>query len=126
MNEERFARMLHDRLEENLDEIPVADVRRLAAARRYALAHRKTGHSAQAQRDSGGRLSLLLGTYARPLLASALLLVVVGGIAYWNNQTQIQAVADLDSEILADDIPLDALHDKEFGKWLEASSQSQP
>jgi hypothetical protein len=138
-----FALAVRRALDESVAELPTPTLDRLAAARAAALARRKPepvrapqlvpafadGHgmfgptdalnaaSQQARRPSGRRplqgLSVLL-----PLAA---LVVVLIGVASWEDQRRIDENADIDAAMLSEDLPLSAYLDHGFRAYLSHS-----
>ncbi|GIZ52446.1 DUF3619 family protein [Noviherbaspirillum aridicola] len=121
-----FAYKIRHALNENLDSIPAPAAVRLAAARRLALSRRKP--------DAGARVLawLPLPVTARgfasrphPWLAAAgaalpVLALVAGlaGIFHFEEQRRIDEIAEIDAEVLADDLPLSAYLDNGFHTFL--------
>jgi hypothetical protein len=139
-----FAHAVRRALDESIAELPAPALDRLAAARAAALARRKPepaaapvrapalipafagGHGLfgasddapqQTGRRSGHRplhgLSLLL-----PLVA---LVVVLVGVASWEDQRRIDENADIDAAMLSEDLPLSAYLDHGFHAYLSHS-----
>jgi len=53
-----------------------------------------------------------------------LLLVLATGF-YWQAQNSLSDLEDVDSALLADDLPVSAYLDKGFDAWLHGSSSEQ-
>jgi hypothetical protein len=134
-----FARQVRRALDENAASIPPATVDRLAAARRAALARKKPetatapafapvfvtvgaggagalGLSGGPSDDAGRRFSALRRfALAWPILALAACLV---GIAYWEDHQRTAELADIDAQMINDDLPLNAYLDHGFNAYL--------
>lgn len=95
--------------------LEMARVRRLALMPASAPSRSASGGPALAAEGGGwwGRLGTLL-----PALALALGLL---GIQVWHEQTLIQAAAEIDVALLADDVPPDAYADPGFIEFLRES-----
>lgn len=62
--------------------------------------------------------------YARTVLAVIALVVGATGTHYWNAFQQAQEFEEIDSALLADDLPPSAYLDRGFHAWLEHASDS--
>ena len=99
---------------------------KLQAAREAALARQRAARSpAFAWADN------VLGTGGWPALALYAVLslaVVAGGAAAfysWQQSERIAELAEIDSELLTDDLPIDAYLDRGFQNWLKNRSAEQ-
>jgi len=126
MKEQDFARSLGRHLDAGLDELPPSVLYRLRAARDAALARARerqgyaaaTGGSEQVPGHPGWVLN------RRILAPLAVALVALVGVVVWQQQAQqiapaLQAdYADVDTEVLTDDLPVVAYLDPGFEIWL--------
>lgn len=122
MNESEFARKIREHLNFGARRLDRDVAVGLETARRRALEQMPMEH-AHAWATAGGRGTH--GGHGHPLrrwLPLAMLLVVLGGVLYWQ-QMQMQQDEDIDAALLADDLPVDAYLDHGFHAWLERSSQ---
>lgn len=62
--------------------------------------------------------------YARTVLAVIALVVGATGTHYWNAFEQAREFEEIDSALLADDLPPSAYLDRGFHAWLEHASDS--
>lgn len=62
--------------------------------------------------------------YARNVLAVIALVVGAAGTHYWNAFEQAQEFEEIDSALLADELPPSAYLDRGFHAWLEHASDS--
>jgi hypothetical protein len=53
----------------------------------------------------------------------ALLLLGLMFVTYWQNTPEVNDVSEIDTHLLAEDLPLHAFIDNGFDTWLEGSSQ---
>lgn len=123
MNERYIAHQLVALLDERTQHLDDKIARRLQASRQKALA---------VQRVSEARLSLAgvvggvldeIGGVARSWTTLAALVVLAAG-AYHSSQVQRQAeIEEVDSALLADDLPIDAYLDRGFDAWLKDHSR---
>jgi hypothetical protein len=123
-----FAYKVRHALNEHLDHLPPATADRLAAARKAAIARKKpdstvslavgqlAGHVGSFFSFSFmGRMSVLV-----PLMA---LVIGLAGIYQYEEQQRIAEVAELDAEVLSDELPLVAYLDEGFNAYLEQRAQ---
>ncbi len=127
MNEERFAYHVRQRLNHGLDDVSPSVLRRLEASRHHALTHQKQEVPVRVLAiDSGGRFGLHVafdeGRF-RQWMGMLLLLLGILFAVYWQGQLYVEDLEDIDSALLADDIPPDAYLDKGFAAWLDNSSE---
>ena len=62
--------------------------------------------------------------HARALVAIIGLIIGVAGVSIWNDFERAAELGEIDSALLADDLPINAYLDKGFQAWLsEHSSQ---
>jgi hypothetical protein len=127
MNEERYAYRVRQALNHGLLDIPPTASRRLEAARHLALSKQKqskhetvsTGH---------GMLGLKIGShtpYLKQILAILALLLGMWISFYWHSVQYVTELEDVDSALLADDIPPEAFMDNDFFEWLKDDSSEE-
>jgi hypothetical protein len=100
---------------------------RLYAARNAALA----GYREQPAPVAGlvwagavaGRLGGQRWTSARHLVAISTLVLALVGVAYWQSNAPFNEMAELDSGLLTDELPINAYLDQGFDSWLKRSSR---
>ena len=120
MNEQEFARNVGRHLNAGLDELAPPVLERLRAARDAALARAHEHASAVDEYVPGPRGRV----FDRRLLAPvAVALLVLAGVLVWQQETrQIGSMradfADVDTEVLTDDLPVVAYLDPGFEIWL--------
>jgi len=119
-DELQFAYKIKQKLNNDATRLPAATEERLRAARERALAQ---------QRQSVGGLAVA-GVPASVgfgwLGQLAPLLVLVGGLVainYWHQSQQALEIADVDTQMLVDELPPNAYLDKGFGAWLTRQGQ---
>jgi hypothetical protein len=59
------------------------------------------------------------GLSARVLLPAAALIVALAGIYNWQEKQRLAEVVEIDSQLLTDDLPIDAYLDRGFQNWLK-------
>lgn len=114
-DELQFAYKIKQRLNKDAARLPAATEERLRAARERAIAR---------QRQPIGRLGVagIPASFGLGWLGQlAPLVVLLGGliaINYWHQSQQTLDIADVDTQMLVDELPPNAYLDKGFGAWL--------
>jgi hypothetical protein len=99
----------------------VAD--RLGAARQAAVARQQALAGEVRLAGVGGSVIETVAANIRPLLAGMALILGVTFAYYWNKYDQAVGYAEIDSEILADEVPFNAYLDQGFQEWLNRRAQ---
>jgi hypothetical protein len=126
MNEHQFGNRVRQVLNRGLG----ADAkvqRRLKAARELALS-RQRPEPALALAWADNVLGRFGGWSAMALygvLSLALLLGSAAGIYSWQQTQRIAELEEIDSQLLTDDLPIDAYLDRGFQNWLKKRSAEQ-
>jgi Protein of unknown function (DUF3619) len=118
-DEHAFALSIKHALNENAQALPQATLDKLYAARRLATAQRKTATQHSSVFDA---LSRFAQSLLSPLAFAAPALVVGVGLyimADKNADNYVQTVAEIDSQVLTQDLPIDALLDKGFVRYVQ-------
>jgi hypothetical protein len=126
MNEMQFGNKVRQVLNRGLAlDRPTAE--RLRAAREAALArHRPEPAPALAWAGAlRGRFGGWGGFALRVLLPLAMLAVAAAGIYTWQENQRIAELADIDAQLLTDDLPIDAYLDRGFQNWLKKRAAEQ-
>lgn len=127
MNENDLARRIAAHLDRSLAEMPASTAKRLEAARVAALARYRTGNASPGQtwvdRMLGGqgrqqRLAVRL------VLPVAIVIASLTALVYW--QTSSRHEEELDTGMLAGELPLHAYIDPGFETWLTHTSHTPP
>lgn len=123
MNELHFAYRIRQHLNRGVHELPTATADRLQAARERALAHQKIAAPQSVLAAASGFLQFHLQN-VRPRQLMLAFALFVGAAAYtcWEADQQVSALEEIDSALLADDLPINAFTDKGFHAWLRSSS----
>lgn len=123
MQQLQFARQVRLQLNRGLHEIPPDTSERLRAARERALARQRVAVRQSALASVGNYLhSHFDRLHVEQLLAALALALGIGFAAYWHADQSVSELEELDSALLADELPVDALTDKGFDAWLKNSS----
>ena len=96
----------------------------LHAARRKALSRQKVAIASLSLAGLGHFTTDVLLPNARMLATVFALGLGVVGTYYWNNFQQAAENEEIDSALLADDLPINAYLDRGFRAWLERPSQA--
>ncbi|HRE16901.1 MAG TPA: DUF3619 family protein [Rhodocyclaceae bacterium] len=131
MTEERFASRIRQALNHSLDDVPPTALRRLEAARHHALSRQKQAETAPVLASEFANLGnhRLFNSPAhqrlRTLLAISALILGMAIAAYWQADDYIASIVDVDSALLADELPPEAFLDKGFSTWLLNDSSEE-
>lgn len=130
MNEQQIAQGIREALDESASRLPYRISHRLEQARLTALAHQRTSEvrvdtrqfalAGSASSESGRTLWWRLSVTLLPILALAAGLLV---ISVWNDTETADEIAEIDTAVLTDEVPLAAYTDRGFGVFLKNSRQ---
>lgn len=129
MNEDRQASRIRQALNHSLKDIPPAAGRRLEAARHLALARQKQTKPELVFAGQTGPHGFRFGAehpYLRQILAVLALLLGMWISFYWHSTQYIGELEEVDSALLADDLPPEAFLDDDFLEWLKKDDDSLP
>jgi len=121
MNELQFASRIRQILNQGTSTLPTQAVEKLRHAREAALARQRAERApvlvwADNVLGNGwgwGELS------ARLLVPALMLVVAVFGIYRWQESQRLAEVVEIDTQLLTDDLPIDAYLDRGFQNWLK-------
>lgn len=122
-NEFAGTQKIRQALEHSAMSLDSAIVARLAAARNEVLNHQKVSVTRLSMAGVGSGEGDAWLHRSRRLIALAALTLGIVGTYYWNAFEQADENEEIDSALLADDLPIDAYTDHGFQAWLEHSSQ---
>jgi hypothetical protein len=121
--QERFGRAVGRRLSAGTAELPYHVSERLRAARVQALAKRKVEATAPIVMTSGGSASLGRFGWFRQIASVLPLVVLAGGLVLIHsvqNDRRATEVAEVDAQLLTDDLPPAAYADPGFVQFLKS------
>lgn len=130
MNELQFTRRIRHYLDQST-QLDAAVAEKLQAARELALARQRPEPApvlAWADNTFGngeGWAGLGWQIGARVLLPAAVLIVAVAGIYNWQEKQRLAEIVEIDSQLLTDDLPIDAYLDRGFENWLKKRAAEQ-
>jgi ABC-type nitrate/sulfonate/bicarbonate transport system permease component len=113
-DENAFALSIKHALNESAQALP--------QARRLATAQRKTTSTQSAFQHAMQSLQRMAQSLVSPLAFAAPVLVVGVGLYIMSNtnaDNYLQTVAEIDSQVLTQDLPIDALLDKGFVRYVQ-------
>jgi len=125
MNEYQFG----NRIRQLLNQAAQVDARtaeRLRAARERALEHQKIErvHGLAWADNVLGNLGGLSGVSVRFVLPLVVLVVGLVSINLWQQKQRTAEYVEIDTQLLSDDLPIDAYLDKDFEAWLRRQGSS--
>lgn len=127
-SESLVARQICQILDQGAREIDPTILERLRASRERALLRHAAGLDATESLGHGASATLQLGVSSRHALRDLLVifLMLIGVICayYWNGYSQAIDDEEIDSALLADDLPPNAYLDKGFQAWLDKDTSS--
>lgn len=128
MNEERYASRVRQALNHGLKDIPAASARRLEAARHLALSRQRQEVPQLALAGDQRRRHFHFmseNRHLRQILAVLALLFGMWISFYLDSVKYISAIEEVDSALLADDLPPEAFLDNDFFKWLKDDTSAE-
>lgn len=120
MIEQQFGNRIRHLLNQGL-ELDPAKRERLRAARQLALERQRPGPVAVLRWADNvlGGFEGWRGLSTRVLLPVAVLVLAVSSIYTWQDKRRAAELVEIDSELLTDDLPIDAYLDRGFQNWLK-------
>jgi|WetSurMetagenome_2_1015567.scaffolds.fasta_scaffold1114114_1 hypothetical protein len=124
-NEElQIAYKIRQTLNHGVDHLDRSTGDRLYSIRQEALAHHRSQATGLQLVGVGPMFSGTVLDHGRKLFAILALAMGVVGTYYWNQFEQASENEEIDSALLADDLPPSAYLDRGFQVWLERSPTS--
>jgi Protein of unknown function (DUF3619) len=120
MNEDDLARRIVHHLGRSLEDVPPDVSLRLHAAREEALRHARADRQAAGRPGGWGSGHHLM---VRLVLPVALVGAIAAGL-YWQSVSQNESL-EVETALLADELPIHAYTDPGFDTWLRHSSYEQ-
>ena len=125
--EHELAKKITQHLDYGVDRLESGVRERLFAARQAALSQHRERPVTVAGLAWAGQAAARLTEHryanTRHWVAIALLVAALAGITYWQSNGVTNELADIDSGLLTDELPINAYLDKGFDSWLKRSSR---
>ncbi len=121
--EVEFAYRVRGLLNRGTEELDRKVAGRLVDVRNKALTRQRARVAGLGLAGVGNLSSVVFGSNLRATLAALALVVGVAFAYYWNRYEEAIGYADIDSEILADEVPFNAYLDQGFQEWLNRRAQ---
>jgi hypothetical protein len=128
MNQERYAYRVRQALNHGLNDIPAATSRRLEAARHLAISKQKQTVRELVFAGAGTLVSSASKVhipFLKQALAIVALLLGMWISFYWHGLQYVTELEEVDSALLADDLPPEAFLDNDFFEWLKDDSSEE-
>jgi hypothetical protein len=127
MNEHQFGNKVRQVLNRGLQGVDTTTAQRLKAARELALSRQRPEPVvALAWADNVlGRFGGWSGLALYIVVPLAVLLIGATGIYNWQQTQRTAELVEIDSQLLTDDLPIDAYLDRGFQNWLKKRSTEQ-
>ena len=119
MNERYIAHRLVALLDEGAQNIDHRIERRLAASRQRALAVQRATRTRLGLAGVVGGVLDDIGDMARSWVTLIALMILAGSAHYASQAQRLAEIEEVDSALLADDLPIDAYLDRGFDAWLK-------
>lgn len=124
MNELHFAFRIKQHLNKGLQEIDDDKLGRLKAAREQALAVQKQPATNPVMAVAGHFFRFHFEDLrTRHILTALIAALAIAFYAHWRAGQVIDELSSVDSALLSEDLPVEALLDKDFDKWLKSSRE---
>ncbi|MDR1368133.1 MAG: DUF3619 family protein [Candidatus Accumulibacter sp.] len=121
-HEQQFALKIAQRLNDGARDLSTETAGRLTAARNLALAHQKQPVAQTAFATLGAYIFPEPMRFRQMLVSSVLFLSLTAFSAFWMADREINEMSVIDSELLADELPIGAFADQGFSTWLKRTS----
>jgi|SRR5687767_6984556 hypothetical protein len=123
--DDELARRVVKALDRGVESLDAGTRERLAAARRLALSrHREAPEPVWGLAWALNAISSR-GTHrqssTRYLLAACAFVLAISGVAYWQATAPTPDFAEIDVNLLTDELPINAYLDSDFDSWLKRS-----
>ena len=125
--QEELARKLVQHLDHGVDRLAPEVRQGLQKARNLALSKYHQRPEPVLGLAGAGQAAAWMTTHrfydTRSLITVAALVLALVGVAYWQGSNPVAEIADIDTSLLTDELPVNAYLDKGFDSWLKRSSR---
>lgn len=122
---DELARKIVQQLDYGVDQLEPRARERLATARMAALSHYREQPEMVAGLAWAGQAVARITEHrfygARLLGVVTALVIATAGVVYWQSTGPANGLADIDTQLLTDELPINAYLDKGFDSWLKRS-----
>ena len=123
-NERHIAYQIKQHLNNSLRTLPADKTERLRAARERALAHQRKARGVQLAGALGtGPVDVGHFEWLGHLVPVLVLAAGLTGISYWHQTNRAEENADIDTQMLIDELPPSAYADKGFAAWIKRGQE---
>jgi hypothetical protein len=123
--EVEFAKRIRSALDQGTTTVDEKVSLRLYEARCDALRHQPVPVAATGIASFGHILAQGWHNHHRGILAFIALVIGALGVQLWQTEQEATELADIDSELLSDEVPPSAYTDQGFLEWLNRLSESE-
>lgn len=123
--ESDFARRVRSVLDQGTTDVGDKVSIRLYEARCDALRHQAAAAGAASLAGVGHVFVEIFHNHYRGILAFVALAIGALGVQVWQNGQEADELAEIDSELLSDEVPPSAYTDQGFLEWLDQLSESE-
>ena len=121
-NELQTAFKIKQLLNRSIASLPVEKTERLRAAREQALARQRRSSGVKLA-AAGGMPFEWFGEWLGHLVPLAVLAAGLIAMSYWHQTNRAEENADIDMQMLVDELPPQAYADKGFGAWIKRGQE---
>lgn len=121
----QFAYRVRQALNQGTQTLAPLTATRLQEARSKALARHQPAVGGLSLAGFGRIATESLSGHVRVLLAALALMIGAASSYYWNNIQRATEHAEIDSALLADEVPFSAYLDQGFVEWLDRIAQEE-
>ena len=122
-NELRAAYQIKRHLNGSLDQIGADKLERLRAGREQALTKQKRGSGMVLAGANGISFFGIGFGWAAQVVPLLVLLVGLLSMSYWHQSQYTDEIAEIDAQMLVDELPPSAYLDRGFDSWLKRGNQ---
>lgn len=124
MNQDEFARRVTKRLDDDLGTLPEIVLDRLRTARRQAVERARLEPVPSPHFGTWITRLRTTSPLARAAVAAVFAAAIAAGLLYWQVNSHHESI-DVETALLADELPIHAYTDPGFDTWLRHSSHEQ-
>ena len=123
MNERHIAQQMIALLDEGAQHVDSSIARRLQASRQKALSVQRVAEARFSLAGTAGMVWHEVSSFSRGWAMLIALVIIAAGAQHWGQVQRQAEIEEVDSALLADDLPIDAYLDHGFDAWLKDASR---